>query len=80
MKITPAKKKIKVEQNSSTCPPASKLMNSVKHESDNSDYSHTTDDNKQSNAMEMDYNKITPPIKLEPVDAYEAHQLAKQKM
>lgn len=59
-------------------------MNSVKHESDNSDsYSHPPpDDNKQSNlAVEVDYNnKVAPSVKLEPVDAYEAHQLAKQKM
>lgn len=81
MKITSAKKKIKLEQNS-LCPPAPKLTNSnsVKHESDNSDYSHTTDDNRQSNIMDIDYNRITTPIKSEPVEAYEAHQAAKKKM
>lgn len=79
MKITSAKKKIKLEQNS--CPPASKLANSnsVKHESDNSDYSHT-DDNRQPNVVDVDYNRITTPIKLEPVETYETHQVAKKKM
>lgn len=80
MKITSAKKKIKLEQNS-LCPPAPKLTNSnsVKHESDNSDYSHTTDDNRQPNIMDIDYSRITP-IKSEPVEAYEAHQVTKKKM
>lgn len=56
-------------------------MNShVKHESDNSDYSHTTDDNRQPNIADMDYNRIVTPIKLEPIDTYEVHQLAKKKM
>lgn len=79
-KITP-KKKVKLEQNS-LCQPTIKLMNShsVKHESDNSDYSHTTDDNRQPNTADVDYNRIVTPIKLEPIDTYEVHQLAKKKM
>ena len=79
MKVTSAKKKIKLEQNL-LCPPAPKLMNSnsVKPESDNSDYSHTTDDNRQSNVMEMDY-RITP-VKSEPTETYDLHQVAKKKM
>lgn len=81
MRITPAKKRIKVEQNS-LCPPApakSTNSSSVKHESDNSDYSHTTDDNKQPNVVDMDCNRITTPVKSEPIDAYEM-QLVKKKM
>lgn len=81
MKITSAKKKIKLEQNS-LCPPTLKFTNSnsVKLESDNSDYSHTTDDNRQLNVVEMDYNRITTPIKSEPLDAYDTHQIIKKKM
>lgn len=81
MRITPAKKKIKLEQGS-LGPPAPKLTsNSVKHESDNSDYSHTTDDNRQANVADVDYNRIaTTLVKSEPIDAYEPHQLAKKKM
>jgi hypothetical protein len=82
MRITSAKKKIKLEQ-SSLCPPTLKLTNSnsVKHESDNSDYSHTTDDNRQANVADVDYNRITTTlVKSEPTDAYEPHQLAKKKM
>lgn len=83
MKITAAKKRIKLEQNS-LCPPApvpvpkSANPGSVKLESDNSDYSHTTDD-KPPNIVDMDYNKIATPIKSEPTDVYET-QLAKKKM
>ncbi|KAG5323494.1 NFRKB protein, partial [Pseudoatta argentina] len=81
MKVTSAKKKIKLEQNS-LCPPAPKLTNSnsVKHESDNSDYSHTTDDNRQPNIVDIDYNKMTIPIKSEPIEAYEALQVTKKKI
>ncbi|KYN38168.1 Nuclear factor, partial [Trachymyrmex septentrionalis] len=81
MKVTSAKKKIKLEQNL-LCPPAPKLTNSnsVKHESDNSDYSHTTDDNRQSNIVDIDYNKMTTPIKSEPIEAYEALQVTKKKI
>lgn len=81
MKVTSAKKKIKLEQNS-LCPPVPKLTNSnsVKHESDNSDYSHTTDDNRQPNIVDIDYNKMTTPIKSEPIEAYEAFQVTKKKM
>lgn len=81
MKITSAKKKIKLEPNS-LCPPTLKFTNSnsIKLESDNSDYSHTTDDNRQPNVPDMDYNRITTPIKSEPVDAYETHQTLKKKM
>jgi len=81
MKVTSAKKKIKLEQNS-LCPPAPKLtnFNSVKHESDNSDYSHTTDDNRQPNIVDVDYNKMTTSIKSEPIEAYEALQVTKKKM
>lgn len=79
MKITSAKRKIKLEN--SLCPPAPKLANSnsVKHESDNSDYSHTTDDNKQPTVMDIDYNRIITPVKSEPIETYEVHQ-AKKKM
>ncbi|XP_050452746.1 nuclear factor related to kappa-B-binding protein-like isoform X1 [Cataglyphis hispanica] len=81
MKIASAKKKIKLEQNS-LCPSTLKFTNSnsVKLESDNSDYSHTTDDNRQPNILDMDYNKITTSIKSEPVDAYETHQITKKKI
>lgn len=81
MKMTPAKKRIKLEQNS-LCPPAPKTINSgsVKHESDNSDYSHTTDDNRQPIIADMDYNKIITSVKSEPIDLYETHQLTKKKM
>jgi len=81
MKVTSAKKKIKLEQNL-LCPPMSKLTNSnsVKHESDNSDYSHTTDDNRQPNVVDIDYNRITTSTKPESVEAYEAHQVVKKKM
>ncbi|XP_029668197.1 nuclear factor related to kappa-B-binding protein-like isoform X1 [Formica exsecta] len=81
MKIASAKKKIKLEQHS-LCPSALKFTNSnsVKLESDNSDYSHTTDDNRQPNVSDMDYNKITTPIKSEPVDTYETHQIIKKKI
>ncbi|XP_011706105.1 PREDICTED: nuclear factor related to kappa-B-binding protein isoform X3 [Wasmannia auropunctata] len=80
-KVTSAKKKIKLEQNS-LCPPAPKLpnSNSIKHESDNSDYSHTTDDNKQPNIADVDYNRMTTPIKSEPIEAYEVHPVAKKKI
>ncbi|KAL6260847.1 hypothetical protein P5V15_008374 [Pogonomyrmex californicus] len=84
MKITSMKKKIKLEQNL-LCSPATKLTssNSVKHESDNSDYSHITEDNRQQCRdkciVDIDYNKITP-TKSEPVEAYEAHQVAKKKI
>lgn len=79
IRITPAKKRIKLEQ-STLCPPAPKLINSnsTKHESDNSDYSHTTDDNRHSNAVDID-NKLTP-IKSEPIDVYDIHQVSKKKM
>ena len=80
MRATPAKKRIKLEQ-SPLCPPAPRIMNanSIKHESDNSDYSHTTDDNRHSSALDMDQRMLTP-IKTEPVDTYEMHQLSKKKL
>ncbi|XP_076757201.1 nuclear factor related to kappaB binding protein isoform X2 [Xylocopa sonorina] len=80
MRITPAKKRIKLEQ-SPLCPPAPRLMNSnsIKHESDNSDYSHTTDENKHSSTLDMDHRMLTP-IKSEPIDAYEMHQMSKKKL
>lgn len=80
MRITAAKKRIKLEQ-SPLCPPAPRLMNSnsIKHESDNSDYSHTTDDNRHSSALDMDHRMLTP-IKSEPVDPYEMHQMSKKKL
>ncbi|XP_015428389.1 PREDICTED: nuclear factor related to kappa-B-binding protein [Dufourea novaeangliae] len=79
-RITPAKKRIKMEQ-SPLCPPAPRLINSnsIKHESDNSDYSHTTDDNRHSSALDMDHRMMTP-IKSEPVDPYEVHQMSKKKL
>lgn len=80
VKITPAKKKTKLEQNPS-CSPAIRVTtsNSIKHESDNSDYSHATDDNRHLHVADVDY-KISTSIKSEPVDAYEMHHLAKKKM
>ncbi|CAK9828671.1 Nuclear factor related to kappa-B-binding protein [Anthophora retusa] len=80
MRITPAKKRIKLEQ-SPLCPPAPRLINSnsIKHESDNSDYSHTTDENRHSSTLDMDHRMLTP-IKSEPVDPYEVHQIAKKKL
>lgn len=79
MRITPAKKRIKAETNLLPAPKSTNLS-SVKHESDNSDYSHTTDDNKQPNIADMDYNRLATPVKTEPVDVYEVHHLAKKKM
>ncbi|KAL0130422.1 hypothetical protein PUN28_002239 [Cardiocondyla obscurior] len=79
MKITSAKKKIKLEQNS-LCPPVPKLANSnsLKHENDN-DYFNITDDNRQP-IIDVDYNKITTPVKSEPVETYEVSpQAAKKK-
>ncbi|XP_076244084.1 nuclear factor related to kappaB binding protein [Calliopsis andreniformis] len=80
MRTTPAKKRIKLEQ-SPLCPPAPRLMNSnsIKHESDNSDYSHTTDDNRHSSTLDMDQRMLTP-IKSEPADGYEMHQLSRKKL
>ncbi|XP_043265213.1 nuclear factor related to kappa-B-binding protein isoform X1 [Colletes gigas] len=80
MRITQAKKRIKLEQ-SPLCPPAPRLINtnSIKHESENSDYSHTTDDNRHSNALDMDHRMLTP-IKSEPIDAYEMHHMSKKKL
>ncbi|XP_076648684.1 nuclear factor related to kappaB binding protein [Halictus rubicundus] len=80
MRMTPAKKRIKLEQ-SPLCPPAPRLINSnnIKHESDNSDYSHTTDDNRHPGALDMDHRMLTP-IKSEPVDPYEVHQMSKKKL
>ncbi|KOX72436.1 Nuclear factor related to kappa-B-binding protein [Melipona quadrifasciata] len=78
IRITPAKKRIKLEH-SPLCPPAPRLTNSIKHESDNSDYSHTTDENRHSNALDMDHRMLTP-IKSEPMDAYEMHQMSKKKL
>ncbi|XP_017878978.1 nuclear factor related to kappa-B-binding protein [Ceratina calcarata] len=81
MRVTPAKKRIKLEQQSPLCPPAPRLpnSNSIKHESDNSDYSHTTDENRHSSTLDMDHRMLTP-IKSEPIDAYEIHQIAKKKL
>ncbi|XP_043522153.1 nuclear factor related to kappa-B-binding protein isoform X2 [Frieseomelitta varia] len=78
IRITSAKKRIKLEH-SPLCPPAPRLTNSIKHESDNSDYSHTTDENRHSNALDMDHRMLTP-IKSEPMDAYEMHQMSKKKL
>ncbi|XP_043593392.1 nuclear factor related to kappa-B-binding protein-like isoform X2 [Bombus pyrosoma] len=80
IRITPAKKRMKLEQ-SPLCPPAPRLTNSnsIKHESDNSDYSHTTDENRHSNTLDIDHRMLTP-IKSEPIDAYEMHQMSKKKL
>lgn len=80
MRVTPAKKRIKLEH-SPLCPPAPRLINSnsIKHESDNSDYSHTTDENKHSSSLDMDHRVLTP-IKSEPMDVYEMHQITKKKL
>lgn len=78
VRITPAKKRIKLEQ-SPLCPPAPRLVNSVKHESDNSDYSHTTDENRHSNMLDIDHRLLTP-IKSEPIDGYEVHPMTKKKL
>ncbi|XP_015596568.1 nuclear factor related to kappa-B-binding protein isoform X2 [Cephus cinctus] len=84
MRVSSAKKKIKLEQ-PSLCPPLVPKFanaNSIKLESDNSDYSHTTDDNnKHSMILEADHRiMISSTIKTEPIDAYEVQQPVKNKI
>ncbi|XP_066595888.1 nuclear factor related to kappa-B-binding protein isoform X3 [Prorops nasuta] len=81
IRVPPAKKRIKLEP--SLCPPSSRNLSisSIKPESDNSDYSHTTDDNRHLNSLEVDHRSVTP-IKAEPLDFYEStpHVISKKKM
>lgn len=82
VRVPPAKKRIKMEQTPLSQPPVPKInSNAIKHESDNSDYSHTTDEIKHSSFLE---NESKSPnfssVKAEPVDVYEHRSQPKQKM
>ncbi|XP_012254609.2 nuclear factor related to kappa-B-binding protein [Athalia rosae] len=73
------KKRIKLEQPS--CPPSSMKSahnNSVKPESDNSDHSHTID-NDHRQIMTMDAGTALNSVKAEPIDTYETQQLPTKK-
>ncbi|XP_033219071.1 nuclear factor related to kappa-B-binding protein isoform X2 [Belonocnema kinseyi] len=82
VRVPPSKKRIKLEQNPLSQPPVPKISsNAIKHESDNSDYSHTTDEIKHSSLLE---NEGKSPnfsnVKAEPLDLYEHRSQPKQKM
>lgn len=83
LRITPAKKRIKVEP-VLACPPMipkSISLSPVKSEIEGNDYSHTIDEAKHIPVPEID-NRFADvsPIKSEPVDGYEIHQSPKKKM
>ena len=81
-RVPTSKKRIKLEQTPLSQPPVPKISsNAIKHESDNSDYSHTTEDIKHSNDLETEHKSPNfPAVKTEPIDVYEQRLQAKQKM
>lgn len=80
IRLPSLKKRIKLD--SPALPPVPKINTTViKHEIDNNDYSHTTDDIKHSNFADLEHqNSNFPIIKTEPMETYEQPRPQPKKM
>lgn len=76
------KKRIKLEQLPSgpPIPLKSSHLSSIKPESDNSDYSHTIDNDNRQYTSSMDSSGTMNAVKMEPADTYEAQLPTKKKI